>query len=300
VKNKSSAIHISREDRILDVTIKVLIVLFIICVAYPMIYVVSSSFSSGKAVSQGSVFLWPVEPTLKGYRTVFAYRDVWTGYANTIFYTVVGTVINVIATTLCAYPLARRNLQFKKFYNILFLIPLFFSAGLVPSYILMTNLHLTNTRWAILLPGAISIYNMNIMRTYFQNSIPGDLLEAAKIDGITDFGYLLKIVLPLSRPIYAVITLYYAVGHWNSYFDALIYLRKDEMKPLQLVLRSILNASRIDLSSFTDPEVLAQLVGLSDLMRFSLVVVSSLPILVAYPFVQRYFEKGVMIGAVKG
>lgn len=300
MKNKSSAIHISREDRILDVTIKVLIVLFIICVAYPMIYVVSSSFSSGKAVSQGSVFLWPVEPTLKGYRTVFAYRDVWTGYANTIFYTVVGTVINVIATTLCAYPLARRNLQFKKFYNILFLIPLFFSAGLVPSYILMTNLHLTNTRWAILLPGAISIYNMNIMRTYFQNSIPGDLLEAAKIDGITDIGYLLKIVLPLSRPIYAVITLYYAVGHWNSYFDALIYLRKDEMKPLQLVLRSILNASRIDLSSFTDPEVLAQLVGLSDLMRFSLVVVSSLPILVAYPFVQRYFEKGVMIGAVKG
>lgn len=175
-----------------------------------------------------------------------------------------------------------------------------FSGGLIPTYILMTKLGLTNTRWAIIFSGTISIYNMIIMRTYFQNSIPADLLEAAKIDGITDIGYLVRIVIPLSKSIFAVIALYYAVAHWNSYFDALIYLRDRDLYPLQLILRGILNASKIDLTQIQDAELLAQMIGMSDVMKYAMIVIATVPILAAYPFVQRFFEKGVMIGSVKG
>ena len=164
----------------------------------------------------------------------------------------------------------------------------------------MTKLHLTNTRWSLILSGSISVYNMIIMRTFFQNSIPNELLEAAKIDGITDIGYLLKVVLPLSKSILAVITLYYAVAHWNSYFNAMLYLRDESLYPLQLVLRSILNVGKVDLSQITDAEIIKQMRGLSDLMKYSLIIISSAPIIIAYPFVQRFFEKGVMIGSVKG
>ena len=299
-KSTTNKIELCLSDKILRAVVGAVIFVLILVILYPLIYVVSSSFSSGTAVSTGKVILWPVDFSLQGYKAVFSYRQIWTGYRNTIFYTVAGTLLNLTLTVMVAYPLSRRNLQFRSFYMTLFLITMFFSGGIIPNYILLTKLHLTNTRSALLLSGAISVYNMIIMRTYFQHSIPEELLEAAKIDGITDIGYLFKIVLPLSKSILAVITLYYAVGHWNSYFNAMLYLRDESLYPLQLILRSILNVGKIDLSQITDVEVLKQIRGLSDLMKFSLIIISSVPVIVAYPFVQRFFEKGVMIGSVKG
>ena len=201
---------------------------------------------------------------------------------------------------MVAYPLSVRRFHGRKFVTTLFMIIMFFNGGMIPTYILMSQLHLTNTRWAIILSGGVSVYNMIIMRTFFQNSIPEDLHEAAMLDGVSDIGYLFKIVMPLSKAIYSVITLYYAVAHWNGYFNAMLYLRNPDLLPLQNVLRSILNAARIDVSQITDSDLLAQLIGLSDVMKFSLIVISCVPVLIAYPFVQRFFEKGVMIGSVKG
>lgn len=296
-KNRSDA---CLSDKIMRAVVYTLMFALILIILYPLIYVVSSSFSSGEAVTSGKVLLWPVDFSLQGYKAVFAYKQIWVGYANTLFYTVVGTLVNLTLTIMAAYPLSRKNFQFRNFYMTLFLITMFFSGGIIPNYILMTKLHLTNTRWSLILSGSISVYNMIIMRTFFQNSIPNELLEAAKIDGITDIGYLLKVVLPLSKSILAVITLYYAVAHWNSYFNAMLYLRDESLYPLQLVLRSILNVGKVDLSQITDAEIIKQMRGLSDLMKYSLIIISSAPIIIAYPFVQRFFEKGVMIGSVKG
>ena len=300
MKNRMNRLGTSTEDKVLYTVVTVFMVLLLIIIIYPLIYVVSSSFSSGSAVTSGKVLLWPVEPTLTGYRLVFSYRRVWTGYKNTIIYTVAGTVLNIFLTTCAAYPLSRSNFQARKLFTTFFMITMFFSGGIIPSYILMTNLHFTNTRWAVLFTGAVSIYNMIIMRTFFQNSIPKELHEAAVIDGVDDIGYLVRVVMPLSKAIYAVITLYYAVAHWNSYFTAMMYLRNREYWPLQMILRDILNASRVDLSQIEDAELLAQLIGAADVMKFSLIIISAAPVMIAYPFVARFFEKGVMIGSVKG
>ena len=299
-RNKKNRIRLCLEDRIMYAIVKILMILLIVVIAYPLIYVVSSSFSSGTAVSSGKVLLWPVDFSLDGYKLVFSYRQVWTGYWNTIILTVVGTAMNVILTTMAAYPLSRKQFAGKKIYLTIFMVTMYISGGIIPSYILMSKLHLVGTRWAVLLSGTIGISNLIVMRTFFQNSIPEELLEAAKIDGISDIGYLLRIVIPLSKAIFAVITLYYAVGHWNSYFSSMIYLRERDMYPLQIVLRDILNASRVDLSQIVDEELLKEMTGVNDLMKYALIVVSSVPILVAYPFVQKFFEKGVMIGSVKG
>lgn len=287
-------------DRIFDKILKVIVTIWLIIVLYPLIYVVSSSFSSGNAVTAGKVLLWPVDFSLTGYKLVLSNRQVWTGYANTIFYTVVGTMLNLVMTILVAYPLSRRSFQGKRVLTTVFLIPMFFSGGLIPSYILASNLGLVNTRTYMIISGALSIYNMVLMRTYFQNSIPEELLESAKIDGITDIGYLLKIVLPLSKAILSVIALYYMVAHWNSYFTPMIYLRNKELYPLQLILREILNASKVDATQIMDESLLAQMAGAADVMKYALIVVSTVPMLIIYPFVQKFFQKGVMIGSVKG
>lgn len=287
-------------DKILNMLLTVVFSMFILLVLYPIIFVISSSFSSGSAVTAGKVFLWPVEPTLNGYELVLRNKSVFIGFRNSVFYTFAGTLINMVFTILCAYPLSREDFQGKRFFSIYFLIPMFFSGGLVPEYILMSKLKLNNTVGVVLLGGALNIYNMILMRTYFKTSIPKDLLEAARLDGISDFGYLRQIVLPLSKPILGVVALYYAVGHWNSYFTEMIYLHDRELYSLQLVLRDILNQSAVNLSEITDGAVLAQMIGASDLMKYSMVVISVLPILIVYPFVSKYFEKGVMIGAIKG
>ncbi|MDR2103337.1 MAG: carbohydrate ABC transporter permease [Treponema sp.] len=290
----------SPEDLLLYSITNAALVILLVIIVYPLIYMVSSSFSSGRAVSSGRVFLLPVEPTLDGYRTVFSYKSVMLGYRNTILYTVVGTSVNVMMTLIAAFPLSRKNFQGRKFYMTLFIITMFFSGGLIPSYILITQLKLINSIWAIILPGAISTYNMIITRTFFASTIPQELVEASQIDGCDDFRFFFTILLPLSKAVVAVIGLYYGVSHWNAWFSAMLYLRDPVLQPLQLVLRSILIAVSIDVSQIQDPELLERMVYMADLMKYALIIVATVPIAALYPFVQRYFIKGVMIGSVKG
>lgn len=297
---KTKAIHDSAEDRILYAVVGILLLLFTVVVAYPIVYVVSSSFSSGTAVSTGRVILWPVDFSLEGYKTVFAHRYIVSAYRNTIFYTVAGSFINLFVTMTCAYPLSRRDFPMRNFFSGLFLFTMFFSGGLIPSYILISQLGLVNTMWALLLPGALSVYNMILARTFLSSSIPNDLLEASQIDGCSDFRYFFAILLPLAKPVIAVITLYYAVAHWNSYFNAMIYLNDMELYPLQLILRQILISNQINLNDMVDVESMVAKQGLSDILKYALIVVSTAPIMCIYPFIQRYFVKGVMIGSIKG
>ena len=301
-KKKSTAIRLSTGDRIMDTTINIVMALLFLVVAYPLVYVVSSSFSSGDAVFNGKVILWPVDFSTYGYEIVLKFPKVWIGYKNTIINTVLGTIMNVFTTMLVAYPLSRKEFQGKGFYMFIFMFTMWFGGGLVPSYLLMSDLGLVNNRLAVLLTGLISISNMVVMRSFFRNSIPADLHDAARVDGISDIGYLIKIVLPLSKAIFSVVTLYYAVAHWNAYFSAMIYLRDPSMMTLQQVLKDLLaqaNPSVEDVQGLSAEDI-ANMQYAADLMKYSLIVISSAPILCAYPFVQKYFEKGVMIGSVKG
>ena len=297
---KDKRIRDTAGDRALYIAVGASFLLFVLLVLYPIVFVISASFSSGSALNAGRVVLWPVEPGLQGYKAVFSHRMVLLGYRNTIFYTVAGTAINVAITLLAAYPLSRPDFRARRPLMTLCTITMFFGGGLVPNYLLMVQLKIINTAWSLLLPGALSVYNMILVRTFMMSSIPRELLEASQIDGCSDARYFWSVVLPLSKAIVAVITLYYAVGHWNAYFNAMLYLSDRDMYPLQLVLREILISSRMDLSEITDPELLATMVGLENLLKYSLIVVSSLPIIALYPFVQKYFIKGVMIGSLKG
>jgi putative aldouronate transport system permease protein len=293
-------IHESRGDRMFNLVNVVILSLFLITVLYPLIYIVSSSFSSTDAVMSGKVFLWPIEPTLDGYEAVFKHKLIWSGYTNSIFYTVAGTIINVTLTIMAAYALSRRDLFGKNVIMFLFVFTMLFSGGLIPSYLLARDIGILDTRWAMLLPSALGIWNLIITRTYFQTTIPDELLEASQLDGCNDFKFLWYVVIPLSGPILAVITLFYAVGHWNQFFNALIYLSKQDLYPLQIILRDVLVQNSVDLSMLADAEDAAKLDGLRELLKYSLIVVASIPVLVIYPFVQKYFVKGIMIGSLKG
>ena len=288
------------EDRIYYAAVNLILSLFTLAVLVPLIHIVAASFSSPTAVATSRVVLWPVDFSLKGYQAVFSNPYVLTGYWNTIFYTLLGTLINVTVTLLAAYPLSRKDLPFRGFFMFLFTFTMFFSGGLIPTYLLVSSLHLVGTFWSLLLPGALSVYNMILTRTFMQSNIPGDLLEAAQIDGCSDLRFFFNMVLPLSKAVIAVITLYYAVGHWNAYFSAMIYLNEKDTYPLQLILRDILIANQISTNDIVDDAVLAGKQGMADLLKYSLIIVSSLPIICVYPFVQKYFVKGVMIGSVKG
>lgn len=290
----------SIEDKIFYLITGIILTLFTAVVALPIIHIISASFSSPAAVSSGRVFLWPVKPSLQGYKAVFTHKYIVSGYRNTIVYTVMGTFINVMLTMFAAYPLSRRDLPFKGFIMFLFTFTMFFGGGLIPAYILIKNLHLINSFWVMIIPGALSIYNMILARTFLMNSIPQELLDAAQIDGCSDTRYFFNIVLPLAKPVIAVITLYYAVGHWNSYFTAMIYLNDRELYPLQLILRNILIINQINITEIQDPDLIAGKQGLADLLKYALIVVASVPIIMLYPFVQKYFIKGVMIGSLKG
>lgn len=288
------------EDRILYFVVYAVIILFLLVILYPIIFIISASFSEGSEVQLGRVYLWPVKPTLEGYRAVFSHRNIMTGYRNTILYTLGGTLINVVVTVLCAYPLSRRDMPMRGFFVFLFVFTMFFGGGLIPTYLLVNSLGMVNTFWALLIPGAMSVYNMIITRTFFQNGVPHELLEASQIDGCSDARYFFSILLPLSQAVISVISLYYAVAHWNSYFSALIYIRDKQLQPLQLILRSILLSTRVSLNEFEDPDLLEGKIGLEFLVKFALIVVSSAPIMCLYPFVQKFFAKGVMLGSVKG
>lgn len=291
----------SVRDRVFYGVSYIILSVFILSILYPLVYVVSASFSSGIAVSTGQVVLWPVDISLEGYKAVFSHKNILTGYRNTIFYTVAGTFINVSMTMIAAYPMSRPDMQWKRFYTLLFTFTMFFSGGLIPSYILMTQLHMVNTIWAILIPGALSVYNMIVARTFITSNIPKELLESAQIDGCSDTRYFFTMVLPLSKAVIAVITLFYAVGHWNSYFNAMIYLSEPGLKPLQLILRDILIQNQLQSNEFSKgADLLTERQNLADQLKYALIVVSSVPIILLYPFVQKFFIQGVMIGSVKG
>ena len=297
-KRRSSSIHMSRGDRAFNVFAILIVTLLTLLVLLPMVNILSASFSAAAAVNAGKVLLWPVEFNVEGYRAVFDYKGIWQSYWNTIVYTVVGTAINLFMTMIAAYPLARKNLPLKKPVVMLFMFTMLFSGGMIPGYLLIRNLKMINTIWAIVLPGAISVYNMIIARTFIQG-IPSDIEEAAKIDGCSDIYYFWKMVLPLSKTVIAVLALYYAVGHWNDYFTPWLYMNKTEKYPLQIILRTILVMNTFDAESMLEDDLLANK-ALQDLLKYSLIIVSSVPILVAYPFAKKFFLKGVMIGALKG
>lgn len=278
-----------------------LLILILALVLYPLIYIVSSSFSSTSAVMSGRVWLLPVEPSLSGYRAVFENKDILTGYVNTIIYTVLGTMLNIAMTVAAAYPLSRKDFKARKPLMFYFVFTMFFSGGIVPTYMLMNSLELINTRAAMILPVALNVWNMIITRTFFESSIPQELLEAAQLDGCSDIKFILLIVIPLSGAILAVITLFYAVGHWNAFFNALLYLTDKKLYPLQVFLRDILILNSIDAGMISiDIKELEVKEGLKELLKYSLIIVSSVPVLCIYPFIQRYFVKGVMVGSIKG
>ncbi|ABX42557.1 carbohydrate ABC transporter permease [Lachnoclostridium phytofermentans] len=287
-------------DKVFIIFIYVLLTLAMLIVLLPLIYIVSASFSDSQAVIANEVWLLPVRPTLRGYEAVFKNKNILTGFSNSFFYMIVGTAVNILMTILCAFPLSRKEFTARNKVAMIFIFTMYFSGGLVPSYMLVNKLGLVNTRWALIIPSAMSTYFMIICRTYFINSIPDELYEAGQIDGCTPFKYLLRIVIPLSKPIIAVLTLYYGVGKWNSYFDAMIYLKDQTLVPLQVVLRDILILNKIDYTMISDASALAAQRGLTDLLKYSTIVVASVPVLCIYPFVQKHFVKGVMIGAVKG
>ena len=300
MKGTNKVIKESKVDRAFIIANYILLALVLIIVLYPIIYVVSASFSSPQAVIGGKVWLFPVEPTLMGYEAVFKNNQILVGFKNSFIYMIGGTCLNLIMTMLCAYPLSRKELVGRNVITGIFVFTMYFSGGLVPTYMLIQKLGLLNTRWAMIIPAAMSVWNMIIARTYLQNTIPDTLYEAAEIDGCSPIGFFCKVVMPLSKPILAVMVLYYGVAHWNTYFNAMIYLNNQELFPLQLILRNILIMNNIDPTMMQDVEAMLQKQGLVDLLKYSVIVVASVPVLCIYPFVQKYFVKGVMIGALKG
>lgn len=287
-------------DTLFSVGVYVLLTAILIIIAFPLIYLVSASFSDPQAVISGKVWLLPVDFTLKGYEAIFKDQSLVRGFLNSVFITVAGTALNIVVTVMMAYPLSRRKFYGRKFFTMFMMITMFFNGGLVPTFLLINQLSMYNSYWAVILPGCVGVTNVIICRTYFESSIPEELYEAASLDGCDDFRFLLKVALPLAKPVLAVLVLYYAVGHWNSYFKEMIYL-EDKMKyPLQVVLRQILIMSQIADEMMLDFSTAERVQGMADLLKYSTIVVSSLPMLLLYPFIQKYFVKGVMIGSVKG
>jgi putative aldouronate transport system permease protein len=273
-------------------------IIILAIVLYPLIYVISASLSDPILVLQGKLRFLPVGLNLDSYKSVFRNEMILTGYKNTVMYAVVGTIVNVVMTTAGAYPLSRKDFAGRNIIMMMFTFTMFFTGGLIPTYIVIKNLGLYDRFWVMILPTAVGMWNLIIMRTYFQNSIPVELQEAAFMDGCSNIGILIRIILPLSMPIIAVMVIFYGVGHWNAFFSALVYLRSKNKFPLQLVIREIL--VREDFHDMIEDEgVLMQLV-LKETVKFAVIIVSSLPVLLLYPFLQKYFMKGVMIGAIKG
>lgn len=295
-KNK---IRASKADRAFHAVNDLLLLAAFLLVLYPLVYILSSSFSAPKAVATGRVILWPVDFSLRGFEAVFEHKAIVSGFLNTIFYTVLGTAVNIIMTVMAAYPLSRRSIPGRRILLFLFTFTMIFNGGLIPSYLLISDLGMINTRAVMIVPVALSVYNVIICRTFFESTIPDELLEASQIDGCSHLRFLVQIVMPLSKSILAVLILYYALGHWNSYFQAFIYLISRDKFPLQIILRDILVLNSVN-DIIADPQLYAARQGMAELLKYSLIIVSSAPFMVAYPFVSKHFVKGVMIGSVKG
>ncbi|GIO29040.1 MULTISPECIES: carbohydrate ABC transporter permease [Paenibacillus] len=290
----------SRGDRVFNVMIYIILSLVAVIVLYPLLFVLSASFSDPQAVLRGEMLLWPKGVNLNSYAKIFQNQDILTGYSNTLLYTSIGTLINLVMTVLGAYPLSRKDFVGKNAIMALFVFTMFFGGGLIPTYLLIKDLGMLNTFWVMVLPNAVSIWNIIIMRTFFQQSIPYELQEAATIDGCSNIQILTRIILPLSMPIIAVMILFYAVGHWNAFFNALLYLSDKNKFPLQLILREILIQGQTnDMVKMSTESAIKQQREVEGI-KYAVLVVANIPVLVLYPFLQRYFVKGVMIGAIKG
>ncbi len=296
MKKISEALH---SDRLFDWVITLIAMIVILIVLIPLIFVMAASFSDPDMVIRGKVFLIPKGITTKAYTMVFENKDIWRGFANSVFYTAAGTLISVTLTVLAAYPLSRKGLPGRNLLMMGILFTMYFSGGMVPTYLLVRDLGMYNTVWAVLVPAALSTYNLIVAKTFFENSIPEELYESAYLDGCGNIQMLFKIVLPLSKAILAVLVLYYAVGIWNSYFDALIYLKDTAKHPLQIVLRNILLLGQTEQMGTNDVGM-AEKIKMAEAIKYSAIVVSSIPMILIYPFIQKHFVKGVMIGAVKG
>jgi len=305
VSVRPRTIHESRGDRIFLWAIYGALGLIFIIVAYPLLFILAASFSSAQAVIDGQVWLWPVHWSLAAYKGVFHYQQVWTGFLNALIYTVASTVLSVTLTIMMGYPLSRRDLVGRRIWVWLLLFALMFNGGLIPFYLIVKNLGMLNTRWSMIVPSAMSIFSVILAKTFFQSTVSEELFEAAQIDGVTDFGFLWRIALPTATPIIAVLALLSAVGTWNSYFNALIFLNSQSLWPLQLVLRQILILSSISASGLgltaqnLSPAELQYLQNMQTLLQYALIVVATVPMMLLYPLAQRYFIKGVMIGSLK-
>lgn len=295
------AVQDTLADKIFNTANLIILGLIALVVLYPLYFVVVASFTDPHVVNSGVMLLYPVKFYAKGYEKIFAYSSLWTGYKNSLIYMVLGTSVNLAVTIPGAYALSRKDFVGRGILLKIFAFTMFFSGGMIPSYIINTGLGLRDNIWAMIIPGALSVWNMMIARTFFEGSIPGELLDAAHIDGCSDFRFFFQIALPLAKAMMAVITLYYAVGHWNGYFHALIYLSKESQFPLQLVLRNLLIINQVkSMAGGAEMMDVVERMKLVEQMKYGIIVVASLPLMILYPFLQRFFTKGVLVGSIKG
>ncbi|HTG68695.1 MAG TPA: carbohydrate ABC transporter permease [Candidatus Udaeobacter sp.] len=290
----------TKGDLLFDVINYTVLTIGMLLILYPLYFVLIASFSDPNRIFSGEIWLFPKGLTLDGYDRIFKDAMIWIGYGNSLLYAVVGTAISVTLTLLAAYPLARKDFVGRGLFMWFFMFTMFFSGGLIPTYLLIKDLNMLNTIWALVLPGAAGVFNIIIVRTFFQSTIPDEMREAAFIDGCSNTRFFVSMVLPLSKPIIAVMVLYHVVGFWNGFFDAMIYLNEETKFPLQLVLRNILVQNQVNSSMMIDVESYAAKMRVTELIKYGVIIIASLPLLVLYPFLQRYFVKGVMIGSIKG
>jgi len=289
----------TKGDIALIIALYTLLIFISLNVLYPIIYVISSSFSSPNAVNAGKVVFLPVEFTLIGYERILQYTPLWTGFMNSAIYAFGSGILGTTITLLAAYPLSRKNFVGKNAIMLYLAFTMFFGGGLIPYYLLLSKLHMIDTRWVMIVPGAVSVFHMIIARTFLQSNIPDELFDAASVDGCGHFQFFWSVVLPLSKPLIAVLFLFAAVGAWNSYFNALVFLRSQELMPIQIVLRNILIQNQ-QFGNYGLVSVEMQKLKMNDLLKFGMIVIGSLPLMIAYPFVQKHFVKGVLIGSIKG
>lgn len=300
-KKNKEAVKYSLADNIFEFFIIIFCIFVFIIVAYPLYFIVIASFSDSTYVNQGLVILTPKGFSTYGYGKIFEDTRIWTGYKNTLIYTLGGTAINLLFTLPGAYALAYKRFKARKYIMRAFVFTMFFNGGLIPTYMLIRNLGMVDTMWVMMIPFCVNVYNLIITRTFFEHTIPDELYEAAIIDGCTHFRFFTTVVLPLSKAIISVIFLYYMVGHWNNFFTALIYLNKDNLQPLQIVLRNILLSNQVFMEGAgMGGEAGGYAQRYADQIKYGVIIVSTLPILCLYPFIQKYFEEGIMIGAIKG
>ncbi len=299
MKKKSAFAKYDRTDKCLLLTGYILLGLFVLAIIVPMVYIVLASFIDPITLQNKGLTFDFSKWTLTAYERVLSNKQIWVGFKNSVVYSLVFTFVSVFVTLLCAYPMSRPDFRGKKFFNAIFIITMFFGGGLIPTYILISRLGMLDSMWAVILPGSFSVWNMIIARTYFQG-VPSELREAAEVDGASEVVYFFKILLPVCVPVIAVLCLWQFVGMWNSYFDAMIYINDVAKQPLQLVLRSILIQNQPEAGMIADMQSTAQRAQLAELLKYATIIISSLPLIVMYPFFQKYFDAGIMAGSIKG